>query len=239
LTTTRLSGKTVLVSDFDGTLIEHDLPELVLKRFGAKGWELYDELLGQEKISLEECIRKQYAMIHASTKKEILDYVNDFCVFRTGAAELISWCKQKNIRFVVASAGLDFCIKHAFKANRLRLPELVCPNSVFWGQRGGFRIRFNNRFSDYSIDFKEALVASLKGENQNGKFVIFVGDGLGDLHAAMRSDLVFTIEGSALDRICTERKIIHYSIKDFKTFMMHIDQTAGNSRGIFAKSCSK
>jgi HAD superfamily phosphoserine phosphatase-like hydrolase len=198
-----------VVADFDGTILKNDLPELALKKFGLKGWEHYDELLTAGAITLEECVSRQYGMINARSREEIIEYLDGFCDFRQGAEQLLSECRSRGIKFMVVSAGLDFCIEHAFKAAGLRLPQLVCPKSSFIPGKG-FRLTFPNLHSAASRDFKEDLVAHRK---KMGERVVFVGDGAGDLYAAIKADVRFAIRGSALDRMCAEREIPHRRIK--------------------------
>lgn len=186
-----------------------DLPELVLKRFGTKGWQQYDDLLKAGEITTEECVRKQYAMISARGRKEILDYVNEFWAFRPGAKELVSGCERGKTALTIVSAGLDFCIEAAFRANNARLPELVCPKTTFVRKKG-FKLAFPSLGPLSATDFKETVVVSRKKMNDA---VIFVGDGAGDLHAAASADEVFAIEGSELDQLCTQRGVRHRSIR--------------------------
>jgi 2-hydroxy-3-keto-5-methylthiopentenyl-1-phosphate phosphatase len=203
-------GKKVLAADFDGTLLQNDLAEQVLRRFARDGWEHYDELLADGKITLEECMRKQYSMIEAKSRAQVIEYAEKYCVFRPGVRRLLSICESRGTEFVVVSAGLDFCIRHAFKTNGIELPKLVCPKSFRRGK--GFGVTFPRGLHPESSDFKEDLVLSYQGR---GASVTFVGNGMGDLHAAMRADKTFAIRGSTLDRVCGKRAIAHERIEDF------------------------
>ena len=50
-----------------------------------------------------------------------------------------------------------------------------------------------------------------------GNRVVFIGDGVGDFYAAAQADVLFTIERSALDRMCEEKGIPHRSIKTLES----------------------
>lgn len=200
-----------VISDFDGTILRNDLPELALKRFGQTGWKHFDDMLAAGRISLEECIRNQYAMISAPSRKEIAEYTDGFCEFRPGFDLLLRECRDRNIDFTIVSAGLDFCIRHAFESARLGLPRLICPKSSFV-PGGGFRLVFPELRFSTSRDFKEDWVDYRK---KRGYDVIFMGDGPGDFYAASRADAVFAIKGSTLDRMCTRNKIPHHAIRTF------------------------
>jgi HAD superfamily phosphoserine phosphatase-like hydrolase len=200
----------ILAADFDGTLLRNDLAEQILRKFARKGWERYDELLADGKITLEECMRNQYSMIEAGSRAEVIEFAEKYCVFRPGARRLLSLCKSRGVEFVVVSAGLDFCIRRAFRTNKIELPKLVCPKSSF--RRGkGFGVTFPRYLRPPSSDFKESLVLSYQSR---GASVTFVGNGMGDLHAAMRADKVFAIRGSTLDRLCGLKRIPYVAVGD-------------------------
>jgi len=197
-----------VVADFDGTLVERDLAELALEKFGKRGWKKYDGLLAAGKISVEQCVAKQYAMIDVRTREQILGYINDFCQFRKGCSELLSECRRLGLGFTVVSAGLDFCIRHAFRVSGLKTPRLVCPRSSLVAGKG-FRLSFPSLRYSASRDFKEDMVIYYR---ERGNQVIFIGDGAGDLNAAVQADVLFTIRGSRLDIMCAQRRIHHQSI---------------------------
>ena len=201
----------VVVSDFDGTIVENDLPEFVLRRFGEKGWEEYNDLLAQGQLSLEECIEQQYGMIRAESKQQILSYIREHCAVRQGFHELVQLSREGRVRLVVASAGLDFCIDYALRINRLGPVEVVCPKAEFTPH--GIRVTFPERLSaSPHRDFKEALVARYQ---ERGLDVTFVGDGLSDLSSVKWAHRIFVIEGSSLERECIKSRLSFTSITDF------------------------
>jgi 2-hydroxy-3-keto-5-methylthiopentenyl-1-phosphate phosphatase len=198
-----------VVSDFDGTILKHDLALLALKKFGRTGWERFDELLSAGKITVEQCVAEQYAMIEVDRRQEITDYVDSYCRFRPGLAELLSECRQRGLGVIIVSAGLDFCIKHAFHKSGLATPKLACPKSSLVAGRG-FRLSFPRRRCAEARDFKEDTVVHLK---RRGNKVIFIGDGAGDFNAAVQADFLFAIKGSPLDLMCADRDVPHKPIK--------------------------
>lgn len=198
-----------VVADFDGTLLKEDLPCLALKKFGRRGWERYDELLTAGKITVEECIIEQYAMIDVRSRKQVLDYIKGFCQFTPGLRRLLSECMRDGLNFTVVSAGLDFCIRYAFLKSGLTPPRLVCPRSLLVPGKG-FKLSFPPRHYATSRDFKEDVVMYRK---KQGDRVIFIGDGAGDFNAAVRADVLFAMHGSSLDMMCAERKIPRRTVR--------------------------
>lgn len=211
-----------LVCDFDGTIVKHDLAESLLKKFAKEGWEQYDTLMEKSEITLEECIKYQFGMIQANSEKALLDYVEDFCKFRAGFIELLNYCDKNNVKVTVASAGIDFCVRFAFKTQGVKVPDLVIPHSRFTIK--GLRVSFEQSWkrNTDSSNFKAGVVAGLK---QKGYKVSFVGDGFSDVPAAAAADFVFAIKGSRLDSECSKRTITYVPITDFYPLIEHLRMT--------------
>jgi 2-hydroxy-3-keto-5-methylthiopentenyl-1-phosphate phosphatase len=213
----RRLGRPVVVSDFDGTLTENDLGTLVLQRFGIPGWERHDELFDQGLIGIDELIQKQSAMIRARSQEEILRYVAPLSRFRRGMGRLVEECVHRGVDLVVASAGIDFCIRQAFRSNGLAMPKLYCPTTTF--TRSGLRVvmpfspRTLARAGDRPPEdhnFKRAVVDLYRSR---GRKVIYIGDGTTDIAPSSIADKVFAIRGSPLDRACVQRGIHRSSIR--------------------------
>jgi 2-hydroxy-3-keto-5-methylthiopentenyl-1-phosphate phosphatase len=213
----RRLGRPVVVSDFDGTLTGNDLGTLVLQRFGIPGWERHDELFDQGLIGIDELIQKQSAMIRAGSQEEILRYVAPLSRFRPGMGLLLEACAHRGVDLVVASAGIDFCIRQAFRSNGLAMPKLYCPTTTF--ARSGLRVVMP--FSPRALaraghrppedqNFKRTVVDLYQ---TRGRKVIYIGDGMTDIAPSSIADKVFAIRGSPLERACVQRGIPHSSIR--------------------------
>jgi 2-hydroxy-3-keto-5-methylthiopentenyl-1-phosphate phosphatase len=205
----------IVVSDFDGTLTAHDLGTKVLERFGSAGWKRFDELFERGQISLSECLREQTALINAPSKDEILRYLFPFSEFRPGMETLLAACGRGNL--VVASAGIDFCIRRVFRKAGLSLPHLCCPATESTPR--GFRIVMPRTVSlggSASIrlspgeNFKQVLVA---GYRNQGRTVVYLGDGVADIAPASIADKVFAIDGSPLATACPKDGIACTTIR--------------------------
>ena len=210
-----------ILCDFDGTIMKDDVAELVLERFADPRWRIFNDLLATGKITVEECVSEEYAMIEASSVEEILDYTNRLNRLRPGFKAFLRDCRAHDIAFTVVSAGIDFCIRDAFRIKGIETPQLVCPVSTLVPKRG-LRLVFPRRHSSKSRDFKEDTVMALKAQ---GYKVVYVGDGSGDANAAERADLVFAVKESMLERICERRQIPYRAIKTFNpvsTFVFRV-----------------
>jgi 2-hydroxy-3-keto-5-methylthiopentenyl-1-phosphate phosphatase len=201
-----------VLCDFDGTIMMDDVAELILKRFSKPGWERFNNLLATGKITVEECVRKEYAMIRASSVEEVAEFASRLNRLRPGFKTFLRHCLAQNIAFVVVSAGIDFCIRDAFRIKGIDMPQLVCPAATLVPM-GGLKLIFPERCSSGSRDFKEDAVMAFKARGHN---VVYVGDGSGDANAAERSDAVFAVKGSMLQKVCEERGIPYRAIRTFE-----------------------
>jgi HAD superfamily phosphoserine phosphatase-like hydrolase len=208
----------VVVSDFDGTIVSQDLPELVLSHFGEEGWEEYDRLVLGGELGLEECIRKQYQMIRASSKRQILVLVRDHSDIRPGFKEMAKLCQKRGIELVIVSAGIDFIIDYVLKLHGLQRFKVICPTTEFTSE--GILVEYPEELSDAGYkDFKDALIA---GYEQRGYQVTFIGDGTSDLSPMIRADKVFVIEGSELEEECHKRNLSCVPIEDFRPVVEYL-----------------
>src|SRR5438094_10142652 len=88
--------------DFVGTVTLNDTFENVLEKFAQGDWRAVDDQYVKGEITLEECLRRQGAMVRAS-KSKILDELNDVTKFRHGFDNLIDYCKKKRYPHVMHS----------------------------------------------------------------------------------------------------------------------------------------
>src|SRR5438876_11479041 len=75
--------KLAVLSDFDGTVTLNDTFENVLEKLAQGDWRAVDDQYVKGEITLEECLRRQGAMISAY-KSIILDELKEVIDFRTG-----------------------------------------------------------------------------------------------------------------------------------------------------------
>lgn len=197
-----------IACDFDGTITTVDTAELTLRTFAPGKWEIFDVLLGEGKISLEECMVSQFKLIKAS-KEEIIRTLDAAVGLRPGIADLIEYCSTKNIEFTILSAGLDFYIDHTISKYGWTHVRRVSGTTIF---DSGISIEFpKNKFAD-SRTFKEDFV---RIEKELKKDVWYFGDGTSDREGALAADMVFSVAGSRLSQILDEKGKIHRDFLDF------------------------
>ncbi len=204
------SPRFVVMCDFDGTITSFDTADYVLRRFAEGDWELYDRMLGEGKISLEECMVRQFALVHVP-EKTIIEELEKAATVRPNFSELVHFCDRNCIPFYIVSAGLDFVIYHYL--DKMQLRSQVCMHSgtsFFDGHKIAFS--FPRLVNLESKSFKDDLVTTLQN---HGKKVVYIGDGLSDLVAARQADIRFAVSGMRLVRTLKKEGLAFESFEDF------------------------
>ena len=210
-------NRSVILSDFDNTIVNIDAAAFALDHFADPSWKRIEALFKAGKITFEDSIREEYAMINAP-ENVILDALDRVVSLRPHFDELVEHCRKNNLPFTVVSAGLEFTIRHFLNQKGwLKFIEIYAPKAEYTSH--GYRLRFPKFFDESSINFKHDLV---KYHQKRGSRVIFIGDGLGDFPAAREADLRFAIKGSNLAVACLKGNIACSEVIDFQEV---IDET--------------
>ena len=204
------SSGLVVLCDFDGTITSFDTADYVLRRFAEGDWELYDRMLDDGKISLEECMIRQFDLVHVPEATIIEELEKVACV-RQDFPELVHFCLHNGIPFYIVSAGLDFVIYHYLDKLGLRsLIKMHSGTSFFDGRKINFS--FPRIANLESKSFKDDLVKSFQ---RRGVKVAYIGDGLSDLDAAKLADIRFAVTGMRLERTLREEGLAFEPFEDF------------------------
>ena len=202
--------KTIILSDFDGTIVLSDLAAQALDLFVTEDWLIFDKMYLNNEISLDETIIKQYSLIKVS-KEQIITTIDPTIQIRENFYDFISFCKKKNVEFIVVSAGLDFIIEHVLKA-KLGLNDISVKAFETSYKNGSLSIKALQKYFKDSSDFKNDIVRYYKSI---GYFVVFIGDGPSDFGAANVSDKIYAVKNSILSSFCKDKKL---NVIEFETF---------------------
>lgn len=203
------AGLSVLC-DFDGTITLIDTAEYILEHYADGDWRGVDRLLSQGKITIEECMKRQFEMISIS-RSTMMRELDAVVAPRPGFHGLLDHCWAGGRRLKITSAGLDFYIWHFLEANRWDgLVDVVAPHVTDHGN--GVYFRFPDKRNPLAHNFKEDEVLA---ERAAGRTVAYIGDGTSDLWAAMAADMAFAVKGSKLDRSLSKEKRNHHVFTDF------------------------
>lgn len=208
----------VVLCDFDGTVVNIDTAEFILEKFANQNWKQFDVQLKKGEITLEECMRKQYSMIKAP-KAELLKRLEQVTTFRPHFGKFVLYCQNRGIPLSIVSAGLDFCIEHFLMLNGWNnLIKVYSAETRFTGN--GLELIFPKMFDKFSKDFKADII---KFYQQQGKRVIFIGDGSSDYNAVRQANFSFVVKSTKLADLCKKEKIAHQEIEDFQEILESLE----------------
>ena len=173
----------VLFCDFDGTITIEDLIVAVWRRFAKAGWERQMEAILERRKDLREGVAEIFAGIPASRASEIVEHAENVVQFRPGFPELLAYCPESSIDFVVASGGIDFFVEPVLEPYLSWISKIYTIQSDFSGE-------FIRLFHPFGCE-TDGLCKAKVLEEYPRSYRIFVGDGLTDLHGAQEADMLF------------------------------------------------
>ncbi len=197
---------TTIFCDFDGTITEVDTAEIIVDKFSTEDWRKEDRLLLEGKISLEECIQRQFAPLRA-TLDEMVSAVN-YIKVRRGFKELVDYSRRMKIGFVIVSAGLDFVIKRKLERMDGRV-KIISP--VTKRIPNGLKVTFP-QIEGHGADFKARLLNNAKAK---GERVYYIGDGESDFSAALEANFIYAVKDSRLADFCRTKNLAFREFGDF------------------------
>jgi len=203
--------KLAVLSDFDGTVTLNDTFENILVRFGKGDWRTVDDQYVRGKITLEECVRLQGAMVQAP-KSQMLRYLDEVTELRPNFDKLIDFCMTNHFPLVIVSAGLDFVIKHFLTREKFQdKVELFAASAKCTPT--GIKFAWPKMKSNRSMNLKDDIVRYYK---RSADTVAYIGDGRWDIHALRNADRRFVVKNSKLAELCREQEIQATGIIDFQ-----------------------
>ena len=201
----------VVLSDFDGTIVDIDTAVVVLTHFAEENWTIFDEQFEKGEITLEECLQQEFSTVRTS-KTRILKEIERIPSLRPNFDKLAQFCKTLKIPLIIVSAGLDFVINHFLEQKGLqKLVEVYVPKARITAT--GIKFSFPSLLDKASVSFKDDLVRYYK---RQGKKTVYIGDGFADFNAARNADFSFAIKDSKLAELLRNDGILYEEISDFQ-----------------------
>lgn len=204
--------------DFDGTLIYKDLAYLILKQFGEEGWEHFNDLYEDGKISLEENLIAQFSLIRTPIEK-LLDFIEPFIETRSGLKDLLAMFDRQRVKLIITSAGLDFLIRFTLKQIEMNIDWLICAKSRY--TPNGIVMEYPEVRDPQAVNFKDETVLKLQSQ---GLKVFYFGDGFSDLEATKRADFSFVVRNSSLEKLCLDQGVLYTPFSSFSDLGKKFDE---------------
>jgi len=180
--------KTVVQCDFDGTITDKDISFLLMDRFGEPGWRHMLQDYQEGRISVGAFNRIAFATIKAG-EPAILDFVLNSGEFniRPGLPELLGYCTDNGLEFVIISNGQDFYIDAILAKLGINHIKAFAATSRFTPE--GIEVNYIGPDGTILEDcFKETRTRLFLKE---GYRVIYIGNGISDIYPARLAHHVF------------------------------------------------
>lgn len=178
-TSTASLGK-VLVSDFDGTMTQHDFYRLAIERLIPADTPDYWVEYRAGKITHFEALRRYFAAIR-SDDAQILDVVGQMGL-DSQLAESVGQLQNAGWQVIVASAGCAWYIRRLLDAAGVSLQVHANPGHLVTGQ--GLKMELPGDSPFLSMELGINKTAIVQHYLKEGATVAFAGDGFPDADPA-------------------------------------------------------
>jgi 2,3-diketo-5-methylthio-1-phosphopentane phosphatase len=179
--------KVVVLCDFDGTVAEKDVGDLLFRRFGGAPAHDAAQEWTRGNINSRECLERQVQATHCS-EADLRSFAHA-CRLDPYFRDFHDFARRRGIEVVVLSDGLDFYVEQM-------LSRHGCGSIEFYSNRlsiEGKTLRVE--FPWYNLrDCTECGCCKthhLFRYRRRGYFIVYVGNGLSDRCPSENADLVF------------------------------------------------
>ena len=185
------TAETAVLCDFDGTIAADDVGHAFFRTFAGPAWEAVVHDWEEGRIGSRECLEKECALARA-TPADLETFAGKQTI-DPGFADLVRWARDRFFPVAVVSDGFREYIAPILGRHGVEAP-------VFAN-----RVAFNGDRLTPSFPYFEqgcGRCANCKGYHVGryadaGYRTVFIGDGLSDLCALPRADLVLAKDALA------------------------------------------
>jgi 2,3-diketo-5-methylthio-1-phosphopentane phosphatase len=213
----------ILFLDFDGTISERDVIDVLLESFADSQWLDLEAEWQAGRIGSRKCLREQMRLVRA-TREQINTLLDSIKVDR-GLGELLETCAKHRVPVHIVSDGFDYCIQRILASVGARIGRVldhvrVCSSRLkLLGE--SWSVEFPYFRSNCAHGCATCKPAVMRQLNPSGARAIFVGDGLSDRYAAQSADIVFA-KGKLAD-YCRESNISYVLYEDLGRVAVYIE----------------
>jgi 2,3-diketo-5-methylthio-1-phosphopentane phosphatase len=204
----------LILCDFDGTIAEVDVTDVLLQRFALPPWRAIETQWKEGRIGSRECLRRQVELLQL-TRAE-LNAVLPTIALDPDFPEFVEWALAAGCQVRVVSEGFDQVIRALLARTKLPPLPIAATYLIPNGARAwtlGFPFAADDcKTGAATCKCREAIEA-----RQRKRHVVLVGDGLSDCCVARHADLVFA-RGRLLE-FCRAQGIRHHAAHSFQAVL--------------------
>ncbi|MEE8442372.1 MAG: MtnX-like HAD-IB family phosphatase [Dehalococcoidia bacterium] len=209
---------TAVLCDFDDTVAQGNMAHLVLDRFGDGSWREVRRRYMEGSIPPEEYFERPFTEMRA-TREEMKAHVRENGRINDGFADLARYCQRKNIDIAIVSLGLDFYVQALLEQQQLDWVPIYAVGTRFTSK--GIQFDFPHAIQDCGRwGICKCLV--VQKYRDQGRRVVFVGDGRNDLCPARMADVVFARD--QLVDLCRQDGVPYHELRDFNDVIIGLER---------------
>lgn len=204
--------KIAVVTDFDGTLMEQDVGDVLMEELGVLSEPqvtLASRLFREKKVGSLAWI--EAACPHLAGRQEQVDELIGSVHLREGAREFIDFCQEKAVPVTVLSDGMLYYIEQILSRLQVTVDRVI-GNPITYLADGEFKfgVQNTNTACKWCGCCKASVVKQLKEE---GWLVIYIGDGSSDYYGSGFADWIFA--RASLAKFLTDEGTSFYPFETF------------------------
>lgn len=205
-----------ILCDFDDTVAEVNVAEIILKRFGGFRWL---ELRRQYREKLIPFWQYQEGAFRDVTAEpdEMTAYIRKHVALRPGFSRLWRECQTNATPLAIVTLGLDFYVAALLEREGLSQMPTYAVGTTF-GPNGLVYQYAQNLYG--CTQWGNCKCSVLDSYRQLGYNIAYVGDGLSDFCPASKSDLVFAHK--QLESRCIDEGVLHLHFDDFRDVVVYM-----------------
>lgn len=216
----------VIFCDFDGTITQVDVTDLILSELAHPAWLEVEQQWVRGLIGSRECLERQIALVEASAKE--LNALIDSAPVDPYFAKFYRSVRGRGLPLYVLSDGFDYVIRRILRRvgvdGQLRNGAHLFASSLRVVGR-----RLVTSFPHAAVPCEHDCAtckADLLRRLGRGRYpIIFIGDGLSDRFAIEEADLVFAKRHLA--SYCLDRGVAYHSFASFREIEVELRDLLG------------
>ncbi len=202
-----------VLCDFDGTVTEENVMEFIAIRFASSG-NKYSLAWDRGEITSSEEFHLTFATITTGLRE--MEAALEEVIFDASIVDLVRACRRRGYEFAIVSDGLGWYIERILA--RAGVENVFLYANTVRERDGKFEFEFpwHNDETPRLATCKPAIVRSIREQGRN---IIYIGDGPSDFTAVRYADVVYA--KSKLAVYCRENGIAHQSFTTFSDIIAH------------------
>lgn len=204
----------IIFCDFDGTITEVDVTDVILSRLAHPSWLEVEQEWVRGLIGSRECLERQMALAQATSKE--LDALIDSIPIDASFPKFYRFAREHRIPICVVSDGFDYVIRRVFKragigGSHRNGVRLFASSVRVVGRRLVTAFPYAGGGCKHGCGTCKAELLRRLGHGHDP--VIYIGDGLSDRFAVEEATVVFAKR--QLAAYCRKRGLPFHAFENF------------------------